>query len=118
MAEDVTFVSFITVHLLLLCLENRTKPISTPYDGRCLWDSNLHEPAYDSPALFVDIHATSGNQNWITRQTGCAYCRVQDPSQSKVYTVVDIRKRNKEYLKDRAGNNIIEALCGHILYDF
>ena len=32
-------------------LERRTRPILTPYDGRCRWDSNLRTPACESPAL-------------------------------------------------------------------
>ena len=38
-------------HIFLHRLENRTNPISTPYDGRCWWDSNLRTPACKSPAL-------------------------------------------------------------------
>ena len=36
------FFFFLPYHLFLHRLENRTKPISTPYDGRRWWDSNLH----------------------------------------------------------------------------
>ena len=40
--------SFILHHL-----ESRTRPISTPYDGRCWWDLNLRTPACESPACLV-----------------------------------------------------------------
>ena len=42
---------FLPYHFFLHRLENRTKPISTPYDGRRWWDSNLRTPASKSPAL-------------------------------------------------------------------
>ena len=45
------FFFFLPYHFLLHRLENRTKPISTPYDGRRWWDSNLRTPACKSPAL-------------------------------------------------------------------
>ena len=45
------FFFFLPYHLFLHRLENRTKPISTPYDGRRWWDSNLRTPACKSPAL-------------------------------------------------------------------
>ena len=45
------FFFFLPYHLFLHHLENRTKPISTPYDGRRWWDSNLRTPACKSPAL-------------------------------------------------------------------
>ena len=45
------FFFFLPYHFFLHCLENRTKPMSTPYDGRCWWDSNLRTPACKSPAL-------------------------------------------------------------------
>ena len=47
------FFFFLPYHLFLLRLENRTKPISTPYDGRCWWDSNLRTAACKSPALLL-----------------------------------------------------------------
>ena len=45
------FFFFLPYHFFLHRLENRTKPISTPYDGRRWWDSNLRTPACKSPAL-------------------------------------------------------------------
>ena len=42
---------FLPYHFFLHRLENRTKPTSTPYDGRRWWDSNLRTPACKSPAL-------------------------------------------------------------------
>ena len=45
------FFFFLPYHLFLHHLENRTKPISTPYDGRRWWDSNLRTPACKSPAV-------------------------------------------------------------------
>ena len=45
------FFNFLPYHLFLHRLENRTKPISTPYDGRRWWDSNLRTPACKSPVL-------------------------------------------------------------------
>ena len=45
------FCFFLPYHFFLHHLENRTKPISTPYDGRRWWDSNLRTPACKSPAL-------------------------------------------------------------------
>ena len=45
------FFFFLPYHLFLHCLENRTKPISTPYDGRRWWDSNLRTPTCKSPTL-------------------------------------------------------------------
>ena len=47
------FLFFLPYHLFLHHLENRTKPISTPYDGRRWWDSNLRTLACKSPALPV-----------------------------------------------------------------
>ena len=45
--DNILFLPYLFLHRL----ENRTKPISTPYDGRRLWDSNLRTPACKSPAL-------------------------------------------------------------------
>ena len=39
------------IHSFLHCLENRMRPISTPYDGQCWWDSDLRTPACESAAL-------------------------------------------------------------------
>ena len=36
---------------ILHCLESRTRPVLTPYDGLRRWHSNLHTPACGSPAL-------------------------------------------------------------------
>ena len=47
----VFFLLVFTIHLLLHRFENRTRPISTPYDGRHWWDSNLRTPAFESPTL-------------------------------------------------------------------
>ena len=44
------FFFFLSYHFFLHCLENRMEPISTPYDGRHWWDSNLRTPACKSPA--------------------------------------------------------------------
>ena len=41
----------LTIHFILHRLENRTRPISTPYNGRRWWDSNLRTPACVAPAL-------------------------------------------------------------------
>ena len=38
-------------HCGLYRLENKTKPKSTPHDGRRWWDSNLHTSACESPTL-------------------------------------------------------------------
>ena len=45
------FTYFLPYHFFLHRLENRMKPISTPYDGRRWWDLNLRTPACKSPAL-------------------------------------------------------------------
>ena len=45
------FFFFLPYHFFLHHLENRTKPISTPFDGRRWWDSNLRTPACKSPTL-------------------------------------------------------------------
>ena len=50
-SQAVVTTFFLPYHLFLHRLENRTKPISTPYDGRRWWDSNLRTPACKSPAL-------------------------------------------------------------------
>ena len=55
------FYFFLPYHLFLHRLENRTKPISTPYDGRRWWDSNLRTPACKSPALplcYYSLHVS------------------------------------------------------------
>ena len=44
-------VVFFTISFILHRLESKTRPILTPYDGRCQWDSNLRTPACESPAL-------------------------------------------------------------------
>ena len=45
------FFFFFYYSFILLCLESRTGPILTLYDGRCQWDSNLHTLACELPAL-------------------------------------------------------------------
>ena len=45
------FFFFLPYHFFLHRLGNRAKPISTPYDGRHWWDSNLRTPTCKSPAL-------------------------------------------------------------------
>ena len=42
---------FLPYHFFLHRIENRMKPVSTPYDGRRWWDSNLRTPACKPPAL-------------------------------------------------------------------
>ena len=50
---------FLNIYLFLHHLENRTKPISTPHDGRCWWDSNLHTFACESPNYSTILCNTS-----------------------------------------------------------
>ena len=47
------FIYLIFFHhsFILHRLENRTRPISTPYDGQHRWYSNLRTPSWESPAL-------------------------------------------------------------------
>ena len=50
--------SFILHHL-----ENRTRPISAPYDGRCWWNSNLRTPTCESPDL-PSCYGHRGAPSW------------------------------------------------------
>ena len=43
--------TFFKHSFILHRLESRTRPILTPYDDRCRWNSNLRTPACESPAL-------------------------------------------------------------------
>ena len=51
MTHTTRFFFFFLPYFFLHRLENRTKPISTIYDGRRWWDSNLRTPACKLPAL-------------------------------------------------------------------
>ena len=64
------FFFFLPYHFFLHHLENRTKPISTPYDGRRWWDSNLLTPACKSPALPLcyKLAANASSTLWISTQ--------------------------------------------------
>ena len=46
------FNSFFQHSFSLHRLENRTRPISTSYDRRPWWDSNLRTPTCESPPLY------------------------------------------------------------------
>ena len=39
-------------------LDNRTRPISAPYNGQCWGDSNLHTSTCESPALATIVPET------------------------------------------------------------
>ena len=42
---------FFNIHLFYIAYKKRTRPISTPHDGRRWWGLNLHTSACESPTL-------------------------------------------------------------------
>ena len=58
------FFGFFTIHLFYIVY--RTRPISTPYDGWCQWDSNVHTSACESSALPLCYYtdAVMFNDTW------------------------------------------------------
>ena len=54
-ASGLASVLFFKHSFILHRLENRTKPISTPYDGRHWWDSNLRR-----------LHPHVSRQLWVS----------------------------------------------------
>ena len=72
------FFFFLPYHLSLHRLENRTKPISTPYYGRRWWDSNLRTPACKSPPLPLCYGRRQVHFAYIHQ----IYCKTSTPLQT------------------------------------